>query len=255
MIEYFEVYHQDRSLRGMLHTNSKFYDFELNPVIIVHGYFSANKIGPNRLYFELANQLSEIGFPVLRIDLSAMGESDGRIEEIDFSDHISDIYACIDALQNRFRYDCKIHLIGHCIGCCNVLKQCSVADRSLDTVTIVCPFMPSEIAYRKLLGNEQFDSINRVGWAIRKGVYCRKSFIDAGYMLYNINIESALKHDLFVYIAEIDEYSEYKEIEEWCILNRIPNQIIPSADHNFTNPTARKELFDSICNRFWRMRK
>ena len=51
--EYFEVESNKKTLRGMKHLSEKNDAFA---VLIIHGYFSSNKIGPHRLYVNIANQ-------------------------------------------------------------------------------------------------------------------------------------------------------------------------------------------------------
>ena len=34
-------------------------------IVIAHGYFSSNRIGPHRLYYEIAEKLNEEGFNII----------------------------------------------------------------------------------------------------------------------------------------------------------------------------------------------
>ena len=90
-VEYYEHHRNDIVMRGIIHKGTC-----PVPIIMVHGYFSSNKIGPYRLYYQIAQALNQIGYTVVRIDLSGMGESDGNIENIQFSDHTSDLLSIID---------------------------------------------------------------------------------------------------------------------------------------------------------------
>lgn len=86
--EYFEVESNKKTLRGMKHLSEKNDAFA---VLIIHGYFSSNKIGPHRLYVNIANQLSKRFCSCYRFDMSGMGESDGDISNIKFNNHVYDI--------------------------------------------------------------------------------------------------------------------------------------------------------------------
>lgn len=85
-------------------------------VVIAHGYFSSNRVGPHRLYYQIANALEKEGYNVVRFDLRGIGESDGNIEDVKFLDHVSDLETIITIFRQRFN-DTPVILIAHCIGC------------------------------------------------------------------------------------------------------------------------------------------
>ncbi len=87
-IEYVEIPGAAGTLRGMIHHGSAD-----TVALILHGYFSSNRIGPYRLYFELAEWLRSKGVTTVRVDFSGMGESDGRIEAVRYRHHLDDYVA------------------------------------------------------------------------------------------------------------------------------------------------------------------
>ena len=246
MTEYFSVINHDRTLRGTLHVgNAKV------PIIIVHGYFSANKIGAHRLYVQMANMLAQIGFSVLRIDLSGMGESDGEISDINFADHVSDISSAAAQLM-KHTGSSKIHYIGHCIGTCTAFQSAMQNIDLIESLTLISPFMPSEANYIKLLFTEEnYHELQTTGSTLRRGLICKKSFIDAGYIINKYpDFCKQNKIDSIIYFAENDNMVNVEEFSEWAKKNNLRHSIISGADHNFIEPLSRIELFHKLGKRF-----
>lgn len=53
------------------------------PFVITSNVGMHNRAGPYRLYVELARRLAAVGFPMLRFDLSGMGDSPARADGVD----------------------------------------------------------------------------------------------------------------------------------------------------------------------------
>ncbi|NUM25199.1 MAG: alpha/beta hydrolase [Candidatus Buchananbacteria bacterium] len=85
-------------------------------VIVCHGF----KGYKEQLHLKtLAQEISRRGFVVLRFDFtSGVGESDGLLEDIKFSDELEDLRSAIDYLSNSVRIVDKrrIGLAGHSLG-------------------------------------------------------------------------------------------------------------------------------------------
>ncbi len=249
MIKYYEVNSSNCILRGMIHEGEK-----RIPIILAHGYFSSNKIGPHRLYFQIADILNRLGYTVLRIDLSGMGESDGEIEKIEFDNHVNDLLMAAKALMEYQKSD-YIHYIGHCVGCCNVLKNVLIQFENVKSVTLLSPFMPSEHNFiNLLLGKDNYIRLMNEGLIYRKGLTCKKSFIDAGYLIDdNAVIEQCTKRDLEIFLSEKDELVDLQESMEWVKRFSLSSKIVDGADHNFINPEARRNLLLLLRERFMRL--
>ena len=219
------------------------------PIIMVHGYFSSNKIGPYRLYYQIAQALNQIGYTVVRIDLSGMGESDGNIENIQFSDHTSDLLSIIDDViqQNDLCRFGRIHLMGHCIGCCTVLKAALLRMDSIASITLLSPFIPSKANHIKMLGASNFHAITSNGFGYRKGAYCCNSFIDAAYILTQpvmINLLRTIPANLV--FSQLDEFIDLNESIAWSNSIPLKSQVIIDANHNYIGPVARMKLLEHL---------
>ncbi|MDR2720599.1 MAG: alpha/beta hydrolase [Nitrososphaerota archaeon] len=219
--------------------------------MIVHGYLSSNKIGPHRLYVEMANVLSRVGYCVLRIDLSGMGESDGDISNFEFCDHVSDVSLAVTKLMNYVGSK-KVHYIGHCIGTCTALQSAIDNRAFVESLTLISPFMPTDENYIRLLNTEKsYLELKTTGITLRKGLVCKKSFIDAGYVIEKYpEFCKQSKINSFVYFSGNDEMVRLEESLTWAKDNNLRYKIISGAEHNFINPSARTNLFFELEHRF-----
>lgn len=243
-VEGFRVYSHPNYLRGSLHKG-----WRKTPVLMVHGYFSSNKIGPHRLYYQLAAELQQLGYSVLRIDLSAMGESDGRIEETTFQKHVADVYAAAKRLMEACKSD-TIHLIGHCAGCYAAIEALAALE-TVKTVTLISPMIAGDEEFATLLGRENYQKVLREGFAYRKGLYCDKSFIDAAYCLFREETLEKAKaaNALFVFSGN-DEFSPFEKSRAWAQEKGFSFISVEGADHNYLDGKARASLFEALRKRF-----
>ncbi len=75
-----------------------------------------HRIGPNRIYVKLARQLVKLGFTVLRFDLSGIGDSKVRPDNLPFEkSNIDDTRQVMDYVQQTHGID-QFLLIDHCAG-------------------------------------------------------------------------------------------------------------------------------------------
>jgi len=78
-----------------------------------------HRVGPNRIYVKLARQLAKEGFLVLRFDLSGIGDSKVRPDNLPFQkSNLDDIKQAMDYLQQTHGIN-QFLLAGHCGGAVN----------------------------------------------------------------------------------------------------------------------------------------
>lgn len=250
MTEYFPVLSNGRILRGTLHVGST-----NESVLIVHGFFSSNKIGPHRLYVEIANALTALGYFVLRIDLSGMGESDGHIGDFEFKNHVQDVIAISKKLI-KYTNAKKIHYLGHCLGCCTVLKSAIINVSRVASLTMLSPFMPSKETIIELMGGQaHYNQLRTNGSTQRKGLVCKRSFISAGYLIYcyprfchRTSVRTML------YISADDEFVPLSKYIDWANLNKLKYKVIEEADHNYIDPSSRGYLVRELIKQYRKLR-
>lgn len=69
----------------------------------------------HRAYRQLAGRLAQVGFPVLRFDLSGCGDSSGDSEEMEVRQWLADISAAVEEIRKRSRV-AKVCLVGLRLG-------------------------------------------------------------------------------------------------------------------------------------------
>src|SRR5262249_22375944 len=98
-------------------------------------------VGPCRVYVTLARALARLGYVVLRMDISGLGESPTRpqaTENLVYSPYaMQDIAAAIDYLQQTWDVG-EIQAAGICSGAYHAFKA-AVADMGLRRVVMINP--------------------------------------------------------------------------------------------------------------------
>jgi dienelactone hydrolase len=103
-----------QSLAGIL-TAPREARHEAPHVVLVNAGI-VHRVGPNRLYVEIARRLAALGYPVLRFDLSGLGDSDAIAEGASLSESaVTDIRTALDFLESS-RKAASFILCGLCSG-------------------------------------------------------------------------------------------------------------------------------------------
>lgn len=106
------------------------------PAIIFLNAGLIHHIGPNRLYVKLARRLAAAGFPVLRFDLSGIGDSKPRQDNLPFEKSaVDDVQQAMDDLTKKLGVTSFV-LMGHCAGAFNSFSTASVDPRVTGAVMI-----------------------------------------------------------------------------------------------------------------------
>lgn len=241
MITYFSALSNGTELRGLLHQGER-----KIPVIIIHGFLSSNKIGPYRLYYQFADFLNNCGFTVLRIDFSAMGESDGDAHRITFDTHISDLCNVVMALLKREGAE-KVHIIAHCVGCCTSLRGLEQLEAFVASLSLIAPIIPTPTNFKVLLGEDGYSKLMGNLPIYHNGMYCDKSFFRASETINDVNLISKAKaSSIKVFFPGKDQFSQIEDGIVWARTNSVNYEIIPNADHNFLDFLSRQQLFSSV---------
>ena len=116
--------HDDIPMHGIL-TQAPAVENENRPLIILSNSGSAHRVGPNRLYVELARQLAIDGFSTLRLDIANLGDSfqdplvqqySAEIENHPYPEHAIDNVNCaIEWMKSQYGFK-HFLLAGLCSG-------------------------------------------------------------------------------------------------------------------------------------------
>jgi pimeloyl-ACP methyl ester carboxylesterase len=102
-----------------------------------------HRVGPNRIYVQLARQLAAAGYPTLRFDLSNRGDSDVRRDGMSFLESsLIETRAAMDLMQRTVGAD-RFILMGICSGAVNSLQASLEDSRVVGAVAIDGPAYPT----------------------------------------------------------------------------------------------------------------
>jgi pimeloyl-ACP methyl ester carboxylesterase len=106
------------------------------PGIILLNAGLIHRIGPNRMYVKLARALAALGFPVLRFDLSGVGDSHVRVDNLPFDrSAIDDAQQAMNHLAQHYGMS-QFIMMGHCAGAVNSFRTASQDQRVIAAVLI-----------------------------------------------------------------------------------------------------------------------
>lgn len=239
-MKYITIESGENTLVGMRHIGDGTKDAA---VLIVHGYLSANRIGPYRMYMQIANLLNERGYDVYRVDYAGCGESTdkGKITLEGFYDNF------IDTLEYVKKDFGKVILIGHCLGADIVVYHNSIEDTCCIKKCVgISPTPITERNLFKMFTQEQIALARTNHGFERKGLYVDESFL-GGLSKFEVFEKSLKKNDnLLIIIPENDGYVDVPEIESACKNARVQTVILSHADHHVLNRAAREKMFENI---------
>jgi uncharacterized protein len=235
----------DSEIRGMIHKN---FDGPQPGIILCHGYFQSNKIGPSSLYVQIAENLSNNGITCLRIDCRGMGESDGSFSDVTYHSFIQDINEGIKFLIDNYEIrKSKIGIIGHSMGG-NIALDVASLNKDINFACLLSPFYIKKIEGDYLLSEEQLIELKNIGETTRKGVKIWKRFLDP--ILNNNIYDIALKFDKNSLIIQglndksynHDDFQNLKKI-----FKKSPSfHFIEKANHNYYPIEIRFQLYQQI---------
>ena len=95
-----------------------------------------HRVGPNRMYVDMARHLAGRGFPSVRYDMSGIGDSDrSPVERSYVEQTVADITEAMDDLESRFGAK-RFVLIGLCTGAYSALAAAPGDERVVGCVLI-----------------------------------------------------------------------------------------------------------------------
>ena len=245
-MEYFTLLSNTFELRGFIHENSQRNE---NPiVIIIHGYFSSNKVGPNRLYFQLAECLKQVGYTVIRCDLRGMGDSEGDIKNVLFEDHVQDVNNIVIYVKKRFQK--KIILVGHSFGCLTSINCLLDNPLLFEKAIFLSPIYSSEMTLLNFFKDYNVISeLKSIGYTYRKGYYVNYTFFNNVLNIDNISKKlRKIRLPLEIVIGSKDQFVNMSEFNLFCNKSNVKPKYINNGDHNYLNNDSRKLLFIEIIN-------
>ena len=202
------------------------------PVLLVHGYFSANKIGPQRLFVHIANAIASAGFDVFRFDLSGMGESDGEIKDVTFNDHVKDVENMV--LKIKDYYGERVSIISHCLGCNITLENVLKHTDWFREIIFLAPYYTTEETLSHFFNESAKKQLHQENYTYRKGLYAHASFFNESMQDHFVEAINKVSVMVNVIIPENDQFISLETNQAtFNNIKKINLMYIKNADHNF----------------------
>lgn len=130
------LFGKTRSLAGILTEPAAVDKSRQLPAVILLNAGLIHRIGPNRLYVKIARRLAQLGFTVLRFDLSGIGDSKAREDHLPYlQSMVEEIHEAMDYLT-RVKGCQRFLLSGHCGGAWMSFKMAAEDERVMAAILI-----------------------------------------------------------------------------------------------------------------------
>lgn len=219
----------------------------------------SHRIGPQRQYVEFGRQLQALGYPVMRFDLSGLGDSEPRKDGLMGEDsEVADIREAMDHLQKK-GFD-EFIIVGFCSSAANA-HPTAVLDPRVKGVVLMEPY-----AYKTKLYwfHHYFHRLFRFGY-YKKFIQRRLNKVEApqyGFFRDYPPLEKVANEiqglvnrgtKLFYLYSGVRGYYNYRRqfFDMFPSLETkglVEVQYHPKADHLFTSLEARSEAYGQIQN-------
>lgn len=231
-----------------------------SPAVIIPNTGVDHRVGPNRLHVVLSRALAELGLPVLRMDLSGMGDSLPRLGGS--VDSVADQRAALDELE-RLGIAKTFIVIGLCSGAhdAHLLTLADpriVAGAYIDHYAYQTPRFKFNYWRERLLSPRRLmnvlrplfqSKVQREKEAIIRGSDLQY-FIKPPRDVFAQNLDEFMRRNLwllFVYTGEVQAEYNYREqlldgFPPLGAYQRLALSFTPGSDHTFTRAFMRREL-------------
>ncbi len=230
-----------QQLVGILHVPDEPHRGEKIPAIIMFHGFTGNRTEAHRLFAQVARNLCNAGFVVLRFDFRGSGDSQGEFEDMTVPGEVSDAEKSLDFIRDQSWVDEKrIGVIGLSLGG-RVAAILASEDKRVKFVVLLSPALgPLREKFISPMGEEALERL-RSGEAVRvsNGWYLKKSFFDTLDDPIPLNVMNMIKAPVLIVHGDNDQvvpietskkgYEIIKNLKE-----RNDLYIVKGGDHTFS---------------------
>ena len=266
---------RDKRLFGILHLPDGIPAPSIIVLIVTGG--PQVRAGAHRLYVNLSRFLCENNWPSLRFDYEGMGDSEGDF--VGFQYAVPSINAAMNFLHNRFNTEVKFILWSLCDGATAAALYAPTHQEHINGMVLCNPLTITDEGlarstlkhyYVKRIFDKEF--LHKLAafkldlrctlkglWRTLKdalNIGLKNRMIDRDetkqklpdivfHSLHNFSkpVRIILSTDDIVASNFQDELKRNRSLEKDYQRKKIINQIIQGADHTFTDPRAKKEMF------------
>ena len=151
---------------------------DLNSGVIICNPFGHEYMRAHRTLFTLAENLSDLGFDVLRFDFLGCGDSSGELDQVSVENWIGDIKSAIDLLRNSKQYS-TIYIVGNRLGATLAIQAASLFKNI--TALVLWDPVTNGADYIKYLSNVHDE------WLIQSFSSKNKSKLENEFIGFEIN--------------------------------------------------------------------
>ena len=138
------LFGETKSLVGILTEPANLHPQQPRPAVILLNPGIVHRVGPGRIYVNIARTLAKMGFVVFRFDFSGIGDSPVRQDNLPFEKSaVSDAQQAMDALQSERGID-QFILLGGCSGAVISMETAGCDPRVLGAILINFPVNQDE---------------------------------------------------------------------------------------------------------------
>lgn len=230
------------TLRGVIHKSNLKECFGC--IIIIHGYFSSTKLGPARLYVQLARIFADNGYETWRFDSFGVGDSDGKFIESTPHSRMSDFEIIIrEAKKNNS----TVTLLGHSMGTSMALRIASKTNVS--SLFLLSPSFGKLTWKKNLFNDTQLGQLSEKGKTKRKSLEVNQEFMQFLEDEEVIELSNSYENKVIMVYGLEDEFYSSEAIK--LVKARFKNSElieIEGGDHNFINNKSREIIIEKMKN-------
>lgn len=230
------------TVRGIVHQPAA--RVRRGTALILHGFFSSTKVGPARLYVQIARLLCSYGYAVWRFDCYGVGDSDGEFSETSYESELND-YRSI--LRNpNFQGSGECVLVGHSMGTSMAVILAS-ENSEVSRLLLLSPSIGRMTWPENLFTDQQMEDLRTTGRTVRKGIEINASFVESLQSETALISASALSIPVTVVHGLADEFYSVENARRVANALRAKRIIeLPDSDHNFLYQNARNKLLGNL---------
>ena len=243
---------QGQQLVGFLHVPDELRKGRKAPGIVMFHGFTGNKTESHRLFVQVARNLCDSGFVVLRFDFRGSGDSDGEFEDMTVPGEVNDAEKALTFLMRQKEVDAeRVGVIGLSMGG-RVATILSSKDRRIRFVVLYSPALgPLRESFKLKIEKERIKKLN-LGEPIRvsDGWYLKKPFFDTLDEPTPLDVVDKIKVPILIIHGDADHdfdlFNNSRRVYE--IIKDLDNKnefyIIKGGDHTFSERSNTLEIIN-----------
>jgi len=200
-------------------------------VILVYGYFTSNKLGPENLFVHVARVFANFGYEFWRFDCYGVGDSDGNFDSSTYDLRMDDYITIVELALKQ--HD-NILLLGHSAGTSIAVRLANIYPINIKTLFLLSPTFGKLTWLDNLITKEIQLALCEQGFAFRRSQLIRRDFIE---QMTSEDIFNEIKNcdAKFILLYGLDD--EYLDIHSINYsMSYMKNKtlvVIPESDHSF----------------------